>query len=150
MTSSQNRDLWFLPSIQFFFIIFSNCGNTDELAVYWVTPLPPQLKRRSLWMSPQIWLSLPLVLEVLIVLQICCGGDMWVEDFFVQLSGWSRIGHDLRLNPNWHEGGHFLLLVLFWIRFLSKISNLFWRWKLTSIQLIWHAAKVIESCKNCT
>ena len=32
--------------------------------------------------------------------------------------------------------------------FLSKISKLFWRWKLTSIGLIWHSAKLIESYKN--
>ena len=33
--------------------------------------------------------------------------------------------------------------------FLSKISKLFWRWKLTSIGLIWHPAKLIESYKKC-
>ena len=55
---------------------------------------------------------------------------MWVEDFFVQLSGWSRIGHDLRLNPNWNEGG--TLFSLFFLDqilsadILSKISKLFW------------------------
>ena len=31
---------------------------------------------------------------------------------------------------------------------LSKISKLFWRWKLTSIGLIWHPAKLIESYKK--
>ena len=34
--------------------------------------------------------------------------------------------------------------------FLSKISKLFWRWKLTSIGLIWHPAKLIESYKKCS
>ena len=33
-----------------------------------------------------------------------------------------------------------------WI--LIKISKLFWRWKLTSIWLIWHPAKLIESYKK--
>ena len=32
--------------------------------------------------------------------------------------------------------------------FLSKISKLFWRWKLTSIRLIWHPAKLMESHKK--
>ena len=32
--------------------------------------------------------------------------------------------------------------------FLSKISKLFWRWKLTLIGLIWHPAKLIESYQN--
>ena len=31
---------------------------------------------------------------------------------------------------------------------LSKISKLFWRWKLTSVELIWHPAKLIESYKK--
>ena len=34
--------------------------------------------------------------------------------------------------------------------FLPKISKLFWRWKLTSIGLIWHPAKLIESYIKCT
>jgi hypothetical protein len=29
--------------------------------------------------------------------------------------------------------------------FFSKISKLFWRWKLTSIGLFWHSAQLIES-----
>jgi len=33
--------------------------------------------------------------------------------------------------------------------FLSKISKLFCRWKLTSIGLIWHPTKLIESYKKC-
>ena len=32
--------------------------------------------------------------------------------------------------------------------FLSKISNIFWRWKLTSVGLIWQPAKLIESYKK--
>ena len=32
--------------------------------------------------------------------------------------------------------------------FLSKLSKLFWRWKLTSIGFIWHPAKPIESYKT--
>ena len=32
--------------------------------------------------------------------------------------------------------------------FLSKISKLFWGWKLTSIDLISHPAKLIESYKT--
>ena len=32
--------------------------------------------------------------------------------------------------------------------FLSKISKLFWSWKLTSIRLIWHLAKLIGSYKK--
>ena len=34
--------------------------------------------------------------------------------------------------------------------FLSKTSKLFWRWKLTSIWLIWHPAKLIESYEKCS
>ena len=50
-------------------------------------------------------------------------------------------------NPNWHEGGHFPLvfppIILFLIRFCQlifyrKFFKHFWRWKLTSIWLIWH------------
>ena len=33
--------------------------------------------------------------------------------------------------------------------FLSKVSKLFWRWNFTSIGLIWHPAKLIESYKKC-
>ena len=33
--------------------------------------------------------------------------------------------------------------------FISKISKLFWKWKLTLIGLIWHPAKHIESYKKC-
>ena len=33
--------------------------------------------------------------------------------------------------------------------FLPKISKLFWKWKLTSIGLIWHPDKLIESYKKC-
>ena len=33
--------------------------------------------------------------------------------------------------------------------FLPKISKLSWRWKLTSIGLIWHPDKLIESYKKC-
>ena len=32
--------------------------------------------------------------------------------------------------------------------FISKISKLFWKWKLTLIGLIWHPAKLIESYKK--
>ena len=32
--------------------------------------------------------------------------------------------------------------------FLSKVSKLFWRWKLTSIGLTWHPAKLINSYKK--
>ena len=59
---------------------------------------------------------------------------------------WPKI--DL-LNSSWHDrGGYFYLLVFFgsdfvsWI--LSKIPKTFWRWKFTSIGLIWHPAKLIE------
>ena len=43
----------------------------------------------------------------------------------------------------------------FWIRFCQlnfyqKFPNFFWMWKLTSIGLIWHPAKLIESYKKCT
>ena len=44
------------------------------------------------------------------------------------------------------------LSFLDWIlsaEFLSKISKLFWRWKLTSIRFIWHPTKLIESLKTC-
>ena len=58
-------------------------------------------------------------------------------------------------NPNWHEGGHFPPPILFgsecvsWF-FLSNISKINWRWKLTSIGLFWHSAKLIESYKKMT
>ena len=69
------------------------------------------------------------------------------------------------LNPNWHEGGNFPIIVLFgsWLElkelsnkvdqnlsaeFLSKNLKLFWRWKLTSIELIWHHDKLIHSYKK--
>ena len=32
--------------------------------------------------------------------------------------------------------------------YLSEISKLFWRWKLTPIRLIWHPAKLIEPYKT--
>ena len=32
--------------------------------------------------------------------------------------------------------------------FFSKISKLFWRWKLRSIGLFWHPAQLIESFKS--
>ena len=57
------------------------------------------------------------------------------------------------LNPNWHEGGHFqppfFLDKILSAEFLSKISKLFWRRKLTSIGLIWGPVKLIVSYKKC-
>ena len=49
------------------------------------------------------------------------------------------------LNPNWHEAGYFPTPYPFCIRFLSKISKLFWRWKLTSIRL----SKMIPCQAHC-
>ena len=43
------------------------------------------------------------------------------------------------LNPNWHEGWYFYLLVLFGSYFVSFIKNF---QTLTSIELIWHHAKL--------
>ena len=56
-------------------------------------------------------------------------------------------------SPNWHETGYFYLPCNFGIgfvsaKFVSKISKLFWQWKLTSIGLIWDPAKLIESYKT--
>ena len=52
-------------------------------------------------------------------------------------------------NHNWHEGDTFISLSfldqILSADFLSKISKLFWRWKSTSIGLIWHPVKLIES-----
>ena len=49
----------------------------------------------------------------------------------------------------WHGREYFYPLVLFGsvlsAEFFSKISKLFWRCKLTSIRLIWHPARLIES-----
>ena len=56
--------------------------------------------------------------------------------------------------PNWHERGHFPTPFLFgsecvsW--FLSNISKKVCMWKLTSIGLFWHSAKLIESDKKMT
>ncbi len=33
--------------------------------------------------------------------------------------------------------------------FFPKFSKHFWRWKLRSIELFWHPAKLIESYKSC-
>ena len=60
----------------------------------------------------------------------------------------------LAINPNWHEAGHFPPPCPLWIRFCQlntyqKCLNLFWRWKMTSIGLIWHPAKLIESYIKC-
>ena len=56
------------------------------------------------------------------------------------------------LNPNWHEGRHFPPPVLFGPDFVSwiftKKFQTFWRWKLTSIGLIWHPTELIKSYKN--
>ena len=58
----------------------------------------------------------------------------------------------LRVNPNWHEGWYFYLLVLFGSDFVSwifiKNFQTFWMWKLTSIGLIWHPTELIKSDKN--
>ena len=54
----------------------------------------------------------------------------------------------LRVNPNWHEGWYFYLLVLFGSDFVSRIFiknfQTFWVWKLTSIELIWHLTELIK------
>ena len=56
-------------------------------------------------------------------------------------------------DPNWHRRGHFYPLVLvgsdFVNWFFSKISKLFWWWKLTSIGLFWHPVQVSNSKKSC-
>ena len=48
----------------------------------------------------------------------------------------------------------FTPLVILGLDFVSwiciKIFDIFWRWKLTSIGLIWHPAKLIESYKTCS
>ena len=62
-----------------------------------------------------------------------------------RLSYKSTIVHkldDLGFNPNWHEAGNLQPSCPFGIRFCQLI---FWRWKLTSIGLIWHPAKLIGS-----
>ena len=46
--------------------------------------------------------------------------------------------------------GTFTPLVILGLDFVSRISKLFWRWKLRSIGLIWHPAKLIESYKTCS
>ena len=38
---------------------------------------------------------------------------------------------------------------IFWAEYLPKVFKLFWRWKLTSIGLIWHSVKLFESYKKC-
>ena len=57
----------------------------------------------------------------------------------------------IKLNPNWHEAGRIYPPYNFRMsaEFLSKISKHFWRWKLRSIGIIWHPAKLIESYKTC-
>ena len=57
------------------------------------------------------------------------------------------------LNPNWHMRSDTFISLSFLDQilsadFLSKISKLFWRWKLTKIGLIWHPAKLIKSYKK--
>ena len=58
---------------------------------------------------------------------------------------WDRIEKTSEINPNWHEGGYFYLLVLFWIRacqlnFYQKFPNFFCgeNWHL------WQPVKLIE------
>ena len=63
------------------------------------------------------------------------------------------IGEHMWVNPNWHEAGHFPLPCPFLgqilsAEFSSKITKLFWRWKLTSMGLIWHPAKLIWFYQN--
>ena len=64
-----------------------------------------------------------------------------------------RSQNSLSCNPYWHEGGHFYIFVLFGSDFVSwifiTIFQSLWRQKLTSIGLIWHPAKLIESYKKC-
>ena len=59
----------------------------------------------------------------------------------------------LSLNPNWHEGWSFYLLDILGSDFFQLIFfqtfHTFWRWKLTSMGLIWHPAKLIETYKKC-
>ena len=56
--------------------------------------------------------------------------------------------------PNWHEGWYFNLRVLFesyfvsWT-FIKNFQKKNWRWKLTSIWLIWHPSQLIRSYKSC-
>ena len=58
-------------------------------------------------------------------------------------------------NPIWHGRGYFYPRPLSFLdqilsdEFFSKISKLFWSWKLTSIGLFWHRAQLIESNKTC-
>ena len=55
--------------------------------------------------------------------------------------------------PNWHEGWYFNLFVLFesyfvsWT-FIKNFQKKNWRWKLTSIGLIWHPSQLIRSYKS--
>ena len=55
--------------------------------------------------------------------------------------------------PNWHEGWYFNLFVLFesyfvsWT-FIKNFQKKNWRWKLTSIWLIWHPSQLIRSYKS--
>ena len=51
------------------------------------------------------------------------------------------------------QGGLTSLMILDWIltaEFLSKNFKHFWRWKLRSIGIIWHPAKLIEYYRTCS
>ena len=74
----------------------------------------------------------------------------WLQRYFVKTV--CRKTSKTDINPNWHEGGHFPTLVSFgsdfvnW--FLIKHFQTFLRWKFSSITLIWHLAKLIQSYKR--
>ena len=55
---------------------------------------------------------------------------------------------ELKLNPNWHERWYFYLLVLFESDFVSWIFIKKFHTCSTSIELIWHPTKLIESYKK--
>ena len=82
-----------------------------------------------------LWILKCIHLHIMIIFFIAAMWKHWFKSvkLILKLFGWS-------LTRSYTAMGLFICKY-----FLSKISKLFWRWKFTSIGLIWHPVKVIES-----